>query len=452
MEANVQLNSPSLSPASESRLKSLSLVLVFGSFFVGCWIKNPVFGYLFIFFVSFYQVARMYFYLFGALRWKFKLEKSVAAQIDSNPPLVSIIVPCYNEAAVIRKSLQSLDRSKYPHFEIIVSDDGSVDNTVEIVKSLIPECQHRVEVVTQKNAGKAHALNRGIRVARGEYLLCVDADSLLHPEALDKGVAHLQSDSSVVAVAGAVCVANSEKWIALYQDLEYGLGDLQKSFMSNFGLVNIIPGPVGLFRRSSLESVNGYETDAATFAEDTELTLRLITTGGRVVFEPKMISYTEVPERCSALMRQRYRWTRGIYQALRKNMDSLQGASFKHKNIFVSYLLMEKVWTPVMDFCLLMFFLGQFVASAKVNLFVGYNAMIFLSESLLLLCSGLLFRRGVLFQFIVLIFSRFTFSIIITTWKFFCLREEWQKTAMSWDKLDRYGLAPSKESLHADIY
>ena len=422
-------------------IRYLAIIMVAASFALGLLIENQKIGFIFVVLGSSYQLLRMYVYFFGAIRWKKVDEKRVdTVQFPKDLPKVSIIVPCYNEETVIDQSLSSLDAIEYKNLEIIVVDDGSTDRTFEMAQEYAKRSKHTVSVHTHNNSGKAATLNNGISKSSGEFLLCVDADSILNKNSIMNGLLHMINNPQVVAVAGAVHVANQNKWITNYQSLEYGLGDLQKACLSNFGAVNVIPGPIGLFRKSALEAIGGYETTDTTFAEDTELTLRLIANGGKVVFEPNMISYTEVPDTWLPLIRQRYRWTRGIYQALRKNIDPLLGLQSKKMNFFVSYLALEKIWTPIMDFSLLVFFIGQFMVHTKINLFIGYNAAIFLSELILLLTAGWYSKRRVFSQIFLLLLSRFTFSIIITTWKFLSLNEEWMQVGMNWDKLERKGL------------
>lgn len=422
-------------------LRHLAFALVLMSFALGVLLENQVLCIAFVLFAGAYQLIRMYAYFYGSIRWIKKSNTFMAPFVQEIQPKVSIIVPCFNEEAVILHSLNSLDKISYDNLEIIVSDDGSTDQTFELAQAFSQNSKHQVLVITQKNSGKATALNHAIHRSSGEFLLCVDADSVVSDETITSGLSHLLSDESIVAVAGAVHVANEECLLTGYQSLEYSIGDLQKAALSNFGLVNVIPGPVGLFRRSALERVGGYETENTTFAEDTELTLRLIANGGRVVFEPKMISYTEVPDGFSPLIRQRYRWTRGIYQALRKNVELMTSDRSKQMKSFAFYLAMEKIWTPVMDFCLLVFFLAQFLIHAKAHLFFGYNAVVFASELILLMVASWYSQRNFLSHTIILVLSRFTFSILITTWKFLSLNEEWMQVRMNWDKLERKGIS-----------
>lgn len=427
--------SPSLS--FDGLLKLISLVFICGSFACGVLDKNNQWGMLVFIIGCSYQLARVLFYFFGAIAWNSKLNKIPQFVNDDSLPLISIIVPCFNEEKVIQQSLKSLMMLDYTNYEVIIVDDGSTDNTLEILKSTaLPS---NIKIVTQKNSGKAIALNRGILCAQGEYVLCVDADSILHPGSLLAGIRHFMFDTEVVAVAGSVRVSNKHQFITSYQDLEYGLGDLQKQCLSNFGKVNIIPGPVGLFKKSVVLEAGGYELIDKTFAEDTELTLKLISQKGRVVFESHMISYTEAPTDWLSLLRQRYRWTRGIYQALRKNINTL---SSNNNYFFCTYLLLEKVWVPIMELTLLAYFIGHFVKFANIDLFFIYTAIIFMVEISLVALSAHYSKKPFILNIIILLLSRFSASIVISTWKYLALLEEWNEVQMTWDKLSREGLTP----------
>ena len=136
-------------------------------------------------------------------------------------PPVSVIIPAYNEGPVVQSAIRSVMALEYPQFEAIVVDDGSSDETYELASSLISVFGlNRLRVIRQANAGKAAALNAGIAQARGEFVLCVDADSRLEPQSLREAIKHF-SDPKVAAVAGNVRVANRGNGLTKLQALEY---------------------------------------------------------------------------------------------------------------------------------------------------------------------------------------------------------------------------------------
>ena len=196
-------------------------------------------------------------------------------------------------------------------------DDGSTDRTLERAEALAGRYGGTtLRVVSKSNGGKASALNTGIALARHDYVLCMDGDSRLDPGTLRAAMRHF-ADPRVGAVAGNVKVVNRDNVWTRLQALEYLEGlNMARRAQGFLRVVNIIPGPIGVFRRDVLRSVGGYDTD--TFAEDADLTLKILTAGWHVAYEERAIAYTEAPEQFVDLVKQRYRWTRGILQALRK--------------------------------------------------------------------------------------------------------------------------------------
>ncbi|MDH5415440.1 MAG: glycosyltransferase family 2 protein, partial [Flavobacteriaceae bacterium] len=137
-------------------------------------------------------------------------------------PLVSIIVPCFNEEKVLKNAIKSVAQLNWPNLEVVVIDDGSKDLTLEVAK----ECEHkgRVRVIYQENGGKAAALNRGISEAIGEYVLCVDADSVLEKDVIERGIVFFELKPKLAAVAGSVKLGNVNNLLTKFQNLEYVIG------------------------------------------------------------------------------------------------------------------------------------------------------------------------------------------------------------------------------------
>ena len=262
---------------------------------------------------------------------------------DATFPLISLVVPAYNEGPVIEAAIGSLLVLDYPNYEVLVVDDGSTDDTYD--KALAAARASRfvpVRVITKKNGGKADALNSGMMHARGEFILNMDGDTKLSPNTLRACIRHFD-DPRIGAVAGNVKVYNRENIWTRVQALEYieGLAMARKaqSFMRS---VNIIPGPLGVFRKSVLQEVGGYDQD--TFAEDCDLTLKLLMRGWHIAYEPSAVALVETPSRLLDLLKQRYRWTRGILQATRKHRWALWSPGKAGINCFILwYMLFGRV-------------------------------------------------------------------------------------------------------------
>ena len=268
---------------------------------------------------------------------------------DRFEPSVTILVPAFNEEKVIQNAIRSLLELDYPAYDILVIDDGSTDETYARAAELEGYYgRATVRVVSKSNGGKASALNTGIGLARTAFVLCMDGDSRLAPGTLKYAMPHFR-DSRVGAVAGNVKVVNRRNLWTLLQALEYIEGlNMARRAQGFLRAVNIVPGPIGIFRRDALTRVGGYDTD--TYAEDADLTLKLLTAGWHMVYEDRAIAYTEAPEHLHQLLKQRYRWTRGILQALKKH----SGAFFTPRKRFATWLslqsmLFEAIAWPIMN-------------------------------------------------------------------------------------------------------
>jgi cellulose synthase/poly-beta-1,6-N-acetylglucosamine synthase-like glycosyltransferase len=274
--------------------------------------------------VIFLVVLVLRYLILAGLAFLKHLQHAKEPMLPAGFPPISIIFPAHNEGPVIESAILSAMRLDYPQFEVIVVDDGSTDDTYAKATQIAANSSaNRLRVFTQQNNGKASALNLGISQARGELILCTDGDSRLDGAALMRAAAHFY-DPFVGAVAGNVKVANRLNHLTKLQSLEYIEGlNLVRSAQAYFNRVTVIPGPLGLFRKEALLEIGAYEMD--TFAEDCDLTLRLLLAGWEIKYESDAIVWTEAPENISGLVLQRYRWGRGVLQAIIKNRRYLFG-------------------------------------------------------------------------------------------------------------------------------
>lgn len=237
----------------------------------------------------------------------------------STGPSVSVLVPAYNEEKVILKTVQSLLATDYGRLlEVLVIDDGSTDGTARIVESAF-HAVPTVRLVRQRNAGKAAALNRGIAQARGQIVLAIDADTVVMPPAIGWMVNHFE-DPAVHAVSGNMHVGNAVPGaghLIKLQAIEYlRANNLERRGYGLLNCITVIPGAIGAYRADVLRHLGGYHGD--TLAEDFDLTVRILASGGRVTYEPQAVVLTEAPETLKAFARQRFRWCYGKLQVLWK--------------------------------------------------------------------------------------------------------------------------------------
>ncbi|MGH9715435.1 MAG: glycosyltransferase [Candidatus Acidiferrales bacterium] len=234
-------------------------------------------------------------------------------------PPVTVLIPAYNEEAAIIDTVSAALASGYPRLEILVVDDGSKDRTAELVRNEFRR-DRRVRLLEQSNHGKATALNRGLSEASGEIIVSIDADTIVDPQAIPRLVRHF-ANPSIGAVAGNVKVMNRNRWITRWQALEYITSqNLEKRAFDLLNCIPVVPGAVGAWRTEVLRNHGGFSGE--TVAEDTDLTLTIRREGWKILYDEEAIGHTEVPETIDTLIRQRFRWTFGILQAVWKHRDT----------------------------------------------------------------------------------------------------------------------------------
>lgn len=268
-------------------------------------------------FVALLFVARVFLLLAFARRHA-KLVRS-RPEGEEFAPLVSIVVPAFNEAVGIERTVRSLVASDYPEqLEIVVVDDGSTDGTGDIVERLdVP----RVSVLRQPNSGKPAALNRGIEATHHDIIVMVDADTVFEPSTLRLLVRAFVAPD-VGAISGNTKVGNRHWLLGRWQHIEYVMGfNLDRRLFDLLRCMPTVPGAIGAFRRRALVDVGG--VSGATLAEDTDLTLAIGRAGWRVVYEEDARAWTEAPATLRGLWQQRYRWCYGTLQSVWKHRASI---------------------------------------------------------------------------------------------------------------------------------
>ncbi|HEX5379346.1 MAG TPA: glycosyltransferase [Phenylobacterium sp.] len=252
-------------------------------------------------------------------------------------PIVSVLIPCFNEEKVIAASVARILASRWPRLEVIVLDDGSRDGTARVVREAFAD-EPRVKLLSFENGGKARALNRGLEQARGEIVVALDADTLFPPDTIAK-LARWFADPAVGAVAGNAIVGNRVNLVTRWQALEYVTAqNLERRALAALGAVTVVPGAVGAWRKSALAALGGYPPD--TLAEDQDLTLAVQRAGWRVEFDPEARAYTEAPDTVGGLLKQRYRWSFGTLQCLWKHRRGL----FNPERPVLGFVALPQIW------------------------------------------------------------------------------------------------------------
>ena len=288
--------------------------------------------------------------------------------IENYQPKISIIVPAYNEELNAARTVNHLLQSDYPDFDIIFVDDGSKDQTFNKISETFKN-NPKVKVLTKPNGGKASALNFGIEHATGEILVCIDADTMLKPDAVSKLIP-LFVDKNVGAVAGNVRVGNTINTLTIWQSIEYTTSqNFDRRAYDFVNAILVVPGAIGAFRKTALEAIDGFTTD--TLAEDCDLTLRLLRAGFKVKSSNEALAFTEAPETVKMFLKQRFRWSFGMMQSFWKHRDLL----FSLKKLNIGWIVLPNLlifnfiipfFSPVVD---ILFIAGLFTHNAQEYLF-----------------------------------------------------------------------------------
>ncbi|PYS88734.1 MAG: polysaccharide deacetylase [Acidobacteria bacterium] len=270
---------------------------------------------------------------------------------ETYEPLVSVVVPAYNEAKVICRTIESLFASNYPKLEIIVVDDGSTDGTFQTAVEQFGG-RSNISIFTKPNSGKADALNVGWRLAKGDIIVALDADTLFSPETVS-ALAHRFADETIGAVAGNAKVGNRVNLVTRWQALEYVTSqNFDRRAFASLNCITVVPGAVGAWRRSLLEQIGGFSSD--TLAEDQDLTIEVRKLDYHIGYEENAVGYTEAPATLRDLAKQRFRWSFGTLQCMWKHRSAMLNPKYGT----LGFIAMPNVWifqvffpliSPLMD-------------------------------------------------------------------------------------------------------
>jgi hyaluronan synthase len=248
--------------------------------------------------------------------------KAVPSHDDARLPMLTIIVPAYNEGPSVRVALESAIASDYPadRLEILAIDDGSKDDTWSHIEAVAAAHPGRITAIKQpQNGGKREALRAGFARAEGELIVTVDSDSKIEPTALRAIVAPMIDDEEIAAVAGRVLVLNREdNWLTRILSARFFLTfDLARAAQSRAGAVLCTPGALSAYRKTAVDEVverwssQTFLGQPCTIAEDRALTTWLLRAGYRSVYQRSAVVRTIMPTTFARVARMMIRWERG---------------------------------------------------------------------------------------------------------------------------------------------
>ena len=268
-----------------------------------------------------YPFVMAWYWMAGGLLLRFTRDRNEPLP-DAPPrladyPLVSVLIPCFNEERQLGETFAALAALAYPSYEIIAINDGSSDNTGPMLDALTLQIPQLRVVHLSSNQGKSTAMNAGALAARGEILVGIDGDALLDPHALTWTVRRFQMDATLGALTGNPRIRNRGTLLGKLQVGEFSaIVGLIKRAQSIYGTLFTVSGVICAFRKCALQDAGWWSPAALT--DDVDVTWRIQLAGWRVTFEPKALCWILTPETLSGLWRQRLRWAEGGLQAIGK--------------------------------------------------------------------------------------------------------------------------------------
>jgi len=369
-------------------------------------------------------------------------------------PRVAILIPAYNEAKVIARTIRSVMMSNYKNIRIIVIDDGSSDNTYQIATETYAAdiAAGRLTVLTKPNGGKAEALNFALTQTDEEIYVGIDADGVIAHDAIGRLVCHF-ANPKIGAVAGNAKVGNRVNLWTRWQALEYITSqNFERRALDLFNVVMVVPGAIGAWRTAAVKAGGGYHPD--TVAEDADLTMNLLEQGYQVIYEDQALAFTEAPDNADGLARQRFRWSFGILQAIYKHKAAIRRhramGLFALPNILIFQILLPLV-SPLIDFMFVAGVIHYFIdkhfhpetaSSANLYKLLTFFVMFLVIDFVTSTLAFLLERkhpasRGDAWLLVHIWIQRFTYRQLFSWVLIRTIKRAIDGKPFNWDKLDR---------------
>ena len=295
--------------------------------------------------VFWYPVGMSLLWMVGSIIYYFRIERKDPLPLPYTP-MVSILVPTYNESAQIAETVERLNNLNYPNYEILLINDGSKDDTSEIEHALARKYSKVRVVDLKENNGKANALDLGFMAANSEYLICVDGDSYLDKDCIRYMMAHFlnpRNGERVGAVTGNPRVRNRSSLLANLQLCEYAsIISMIKRTQRIWGKVMTVSGVVVAYRKRALLEVGLWDRDLIT--EDIGVTWKLERNFWDVRYEPNALCWMLVPETLKGIYKQRKRWAQGGQEVMFRHFDIF--SSWKRRRLYpvLTEQLMSLIW------------------------------------------------------------------------------------------------------------
>lgn len=322
-------------------------------------------SHLLLYFIFMYPLFMSGLWIGGGLIFWFQHERGSSYKPDPPPelqgmPLVSILIPCFNEELNVEETILAALAQVYPNIEVVAINDGSSDGTAKLLNKLSEEHQRLRVIHLAMNQGKAMALRMGAVTANGDYLVCIDGDALLDPEGVNYLIAPMLAHPEVGAVTGNPRIRTRSTLIGRIQVGEFSsIIGLIKRTQRVYGKVFTISGVIASFRRQALEDVDYWSLDMIT--EDIDVTWKLQLASWEVFYEPRALCWVLMPETLKGLFKQRLRWAQGGAETFLKYIP--QVVRWENRGMWplvVEYLL-STLWSFALGVAVLVWLIGQLV-------------------------------------------------------------------------------------------
>ena len=302
--------------------------------------------YLGVFVMLYPGVMAAYWTISGILYFVFFENRAEAPDFDyadgAGMPMVSVLIPCFNEEDNLEDSIPHLLKLNYPNYELVFINDGSRDATLEIIEKWAAR-EQKIVALTQSNSGKAAAMNNGLKHARGQYIVGIDGDAVLDYHALDYIVQTLEANPMLGAVTGNPRVRNRSTVLGKLQVAEFSsiIGLIKRS-QSIMGTLFTVSGVIVGLRKEVIEKVGGWSTNMIT--DDIDVSWKIQTAGHNIAYEPRALCWVLMPETLRGLYKQRLRWAQGGAEVVLKYFRQVwRLRNFRLWPLYIEYLV-TLVW------------------------------------------------------------------------------------------------------------
>lgn len=358
------------------------------------------FGLLLLDFTFYYPLFMAYIWMIGGVTYYFRYEHKSHGIKDpmtllKQTPMVSVIVPCFNEEENVYEVVDALSRLNYPNYEIICINDGSKDNTGPMLDELTKSYPSLRVIHQAKNQGKAVGLDTAALVARGEFLLCMDGDAILDPDVIPWMLQHFEEGHRVGAVTGNPRIRTRSTLLGRLQVGEFSsIVGLIKRTQRIYGRIFTVSGVLAMFRRRALLQIGFWSPDMLT--EDIDISWKLQTNHWDIRFEPHALCWILMPETLAGLWKQRLRWAMGGIQVIRKYAHTLCAWRMRRMWLIYAEYLTSVFWAYTMLLVLIIWALSRVIVMPlawQITIIPGWHGVLIGSTCLLQILISMLLDR-----------------------------------------------------------